>query len=413
MFTYVVRRLLLFIPTLVGATFLVFSLMYLAPISIEDVMIPPDGNMQPGARAERKAYLNARFGLDDPFLVQYGRWLNNVSPVGIPTWDFADPAVVEQRGERRAWREAVEKQFPNLGGQPLVDAVDAVEDLATAAGEIDFSPQAGDLKAGNPLKGSDLGYSFIFQRPSSELIAERLPVTLLLNLISTPIALLVSIVTGVWAAQHRGKWQDTLTGTLLLGLYSIPVIWAGVMLIGFLANEQFIRLFPASELYGLAAQQQPFFPSTGADGAFRPGFLLDATWHLVLPIVCLTYGQFAYLSKLARTGMLETLSADFVRTARAKGVSERKVIWQHAFRNTLGPLITALAGLLPAIIVGSVIVERIFTINGMGSLAVEALLRQDRELFLSLTAVTLVLTVVSYLLADLAYAAADPRVSYE
>ena len=413
MFTYVVRRLLLFIPTLVGATFLVFSLMYLAPISIEDVMIPPDGNMQPGARAERKAYLNARFGLDDPFLVQYGRWLNNVSPVGIPTWDFADPAVVEQRGERRAWREAVEKQFPNLGGQPLVDAVDAVEDLATAAGEIDFSPQAGDLKAGNPLKGSDLGYSFIFQRPSSELIAERLPVTLLLNAISIPIAVGVSILTGVYAARHRGKWQDSLVGTLLLGLYSIPVIWAGVMLIGFLANEQFIRLFPASELYGLAAQQQPFFPSTGADGAFRPGFLLDATWHLVLPIVCLTYGQFAYLSKLARTGMLETLSADFVRTARAKGVSERKVIWQHAFRNTLGPLITALAGLLPAIIVGSVIVERIFTINGMGSLAVEALLRQDRELFLSLTAVTLVLTVVSYLLADLAYAAADPRVSYE
>ena len=417
MFTYVLRRLMLFVPTILGATLLVFTLMYFAPVSIEDTMLPADGQMTPGARAEREAYLNARFGLDDPYLVQYLRWLNNVSPIGVPTWKYDDPEVVEQRSLRREYRAGVEVNIraeqPDIAPQALADAVDVVEEAAVDAGEIDFSPEAGDPRAGNPFKGSDLGYSFIFQRRSSELIAERLPVTLLLNAVSIPLALGVSILTGVFAARHRGTWRDVVSGTLLLGLYSVPVIWAGVLLIGYLANEQYLRWFPAAELNSLTGEQQPFFPSTAADGTWRRGFLLDSAWHMVLPVLCLTYAQFAYLSKLSRTSMLETLNADFVRTARAKGLAERTVIWQHAFRNALGPIITFLAALLPAIIAGSIVVERIFTINGMGSLVVESLLRQDRELFLSLTLITLLLTIVSYLLADLAYALADPRVSYD
>jgi peptide/nickel transport system permease protein len=417
MFTYIIRRLLLFVPTLVGATFLVFTLMYVSPASIEDTVLPPDGQMTPGARAEREAYLNARFGLDDPFIVQYLRWLNNVSPIGVVTWQYDDEPVIEQRAARRSWRAEVENELqaedPDLDGDALIEAVDEVEEAAVEAGEIDFSPAAGQPRWGeNPFKGSDLGYSFIFQRPTGDLIAERLPVTLMLNALSIPLALGVSIVLGVFAARHRGGWRDVVSGTLLLALYSIPVIWMGVMLIGFLANEQFVRWFPAAELSSLSGERMAFLPSTNAAGEWERGFLLDSLWHMVLPVLCLTYAQFAYLSKLTRTSMLETLGADFVRTARAKGLKESVVVWQHAFRNALGPLITFLAALLPAIIAGSIVVEEIFTINGMGSLLIQSLLRGDRELFLSLTAVTLLLTIISYLIADLAYAAADPRISY-
>ena len=143
------------------------------------------------------------------------------------------------------------------------------------------------------------------------------------------------------------------------------------------------------------------------------GFLADRLWHLVLPVVCLSYGGFAFLSKLVRTSMLENLLSDFARTARAKGVREHDVLWRHVFRNGLLPLITVSAGILPALLGGSVIVETIFSIDGMGKLAVEAVKGRDRELVLSLTLISGFLTLIGYLVADLCYAVADPRVSYE
>jgi peptide/nickel transport system permease protein len=150
-----------------------------------------------------------------------------------------------------------------------------------------------------------------------------------------------------------------------------------------------------------------------ARGHFMRGFLLDRLWHLVLPVLCLSYGGFAFLSKLTRTAVLENLLADYARTARAKGVKESDVLWRHVFRNSLLPLITVSATLLPGLLAGSVIVESIFSIDGMGKLAVEAVAGRDRELVLSVTLISGVLTLVGYLIADICYAIADPRVSYE
>jgi peptide/nickel transport system permease protein len=143
------------------------------------------------------------------------------------------------------------------------------------------------------------------------------------------------------------------------------------------------------------------------------GFLLDRLWHLVLPVICLSYGGFAFLAKLTRSAVLENLQSDFARTARAKGAPENIVLWRHVFRNSLLPLITVSAALLPGLLAGSVIVESIFSIDGMGKLAVEAVQTRDRELVLSITFVSGLLTLLSYLIADLCYAFADPRVSYE
>ena len=143
------------------------------------------------------------------------------------------------------------------------------------------------------------------------------------------------------------------------------------------------------------------------------GYLLDRLWHLVLPVIALSYGGLAFLAKLTRSSLLENLAADYARTARAKGVDEEAVLWRHVFRNSLLPLITVSATLLPSLLAGSVIVESIFSIDGMGKLAVEAVQTRDRELVLSVTLISGLLTLVGYLLADIAYAIVDPRVSYD
>ena len=148
-------------------------------------------------------------------------------------------------------------------------------------------------------------------------------------------------------------------------------------------------------------------------GDFVRGFLVDRIWHLILPVVCLTYGSFAFMTKLTRTAVLENLLSDYARTARAKGVSDRDVLWRHVFRNSLLPLITVSAALLPGLLSGSVIVESIFSIDGMGKLGVEAVKAKDRELVLSLTLVSGLLTLLGYLIADIFYAIVDPRVSYD
>jgi peptide/nickel transport system permease protein len=184
------------------------------------------------------------------------------------------------------------------------------------------------------------------------------------------------------------------------------------MLQGFLANQEIIRLFPTSGLHGLRADSMMFLPHFGENG-FAPGWLLDSLWHMVLPVFCLTYGGFAVLSKLNRGAVLENLRADFTRTARAKGVSEHDVLWHHVFRNSLIPLLTVAASLLPSLLGGSIIVESIFGIPGMGKLMIASIELKDQEVVMAVTLASGVLAMAGFLLADILYVIADPRISYE
>ena len=357
--TYLIRRLLLMIPTLIGVTMVVFFVIALSPGGIGASLLSSEGTMRPEERKVREAYLKARYDLDKPLIVQYLKWLNKVSPVGSkPTG----------QGFPHTWKVG--------------------------------------------LKVPDLGESFSFHRPVMDLIRESLPITLLLEGLSLPLIYLIAIWTGIQAARARGKLVDVGLGTILLGLYSVPEIWAGVMMIGFLTNKvSYVHWFPSNGLHDLLADAMPFLPSWGAAG-FQRGWLLDMIWHLCLPLICLSYGSFAFLSRLQRGALLETLGQDFVRTARAKGLSERVVLYRHAFRNGLMPLITVAANILPGLIGGSVIVETIFGINGMGKLTIDSVYARDRELLLSLTLIASLLQLVGNLLADLSYAVADPRVSF-
>ncbi len=460
MLNYILRRLLLMIPTLLGISLVVFITMAAAPGGISSQALVDDFGLNPQEKKALQDYYNRRYGLDQPAPMQYLRWLNNISPIGFEMQDNGD------------------------------------------YGRFSFT------------KGSDLGDSFRYGRKVVDLLQERLPITLLLNVLTIPIIYLISIMVGVHAARDRGGQFDVTSSVVMLALWSIPTMLTGVLLIGFFSNDQYWHWFPTSGLSDRQALDMPFLPhwsslndvlkffgaallglwvatlagrwpsklirtilallagvaltvwmvralpvdpaiwvyptvglfillplvalarsdfrglrigsfgvlgvcvgaALGAlwtDGGFVRGFLLDRVWHLILPVVCLSYGGFAFLARLTRSAMLENLQADFARTARAKGVAEKDVLWKHVFRNSLLPLITVSASLLPGLLGGSIIVESIFSIDGMGKLAVEAVTGRDRELVLSIALISGFLTLVGYLLADLMYAMADPRVSYE
>jgi len=360
MATYIVRRLLLMIPTLVGVTAVVFFVMALAPGGFGGTALGEGGAQTEGEDARRvREYFNKRYGLDQPPIVQYGRWLNQVSPVGFAV--NTDDGSLMLLSPQLKW--------PNLG---------------------------------ESLRG----------RPVVDLLIERLPITLLLNLISVPIIYIVAISTGVIAAKKQGGFFDVTSGVTFLALWSVPVMWVGVMMIGFLANTQYLQWFPTGGMNNLEADAMRFLPAV-TEAGFERGYLLDALWHLVLPVICLTYGGFAVLAKLTRASVLENASADYARTARAKGVAEREVLWQHVFRNSLLPLITVFAAILPSLFVGAVVVETIFSIPGLGKLGVEAAFMKDRELVMGTTLIGAMIGLSCEIGRDICYAIADPRVSYE
>jgi peptide/nickel transport system permease protein len=214
---------------------------------------------------------------------------------------------------------------------------------------------------------------------------------------------LVGVALGLWMANSHplSLTLNWLFWPLLLGSTLAVLAWTD------------FKLFRIAGLGFIGAGIGLLLAMNSLEAGFVRGYLFDNFWHLTLPILCLSYGGFAALAKLTRTAVLENLNSDYARTARAKGVAEKDVLWHHVFRNSLLPLITASAGLLPALMAGSLIVEQIFSIEGMGQLAIEAVKSRDRELVLSITYVSGFLTLIGYLLADFLYTLVDPRVSYE
>ena len=242
----------------------------------------------------------------------------------------------------------------------------------------------------------DFGDSIKHNRPVLELIKQRLPVTLMLNLLSFALVYMVALPVGAFSAVKQGGFFDRAGSLLLLVLWSVPIMWAGQMMI------MYLPWFPAGGLSGNNAETLAFFP-----------WLWDRLRHLILPVVCLAYPSFAYLSKQVRSSVLENFHHDYVRTARAKGLAETDVLVRHVFRNSLIPVVTITARLLTVMVGGSVIVERIFSIPGMGLLAFEAVTTRDYNVVMAVATMAGLLNMAGMLLADVAYAALDPRVSFE
>jgi len=239
-------------------------------------------------------------------------------------------------------------------------------------------------------------------RMVSDKLAERLPITLLLSFLAIIVAYLVAIPVGTYSALRPGSVVDRIITFALFVLYSLPSFWVAIMLIQLLCGVGILDLFP---LRGLT--------SPGSGEWSLPARALDLAHHLVLPVFCLSYVSFATLSRYQRSGMMETVRQDYIRTARAKGLTERAVIFGHALRNSVIPIITLLGLQIPYLIGGSVIVERVFGIEGMGLETFEAIRGRDHNWILAVSFLTALLTLFGILLSDILYAIVDPRISYE
>jgi peptide/nickel transport system permease protein len=229
-----------------------------------------------------------------------------------------------------------------------------------------------------------------------------LPITLFLIIITIIITYVIAIPIGIVSAVRKDSLFDKGSSLILFILYSLPSFWVGLLLLKYLSNAEFLNLFP---LGGISS-----------DWLVNPTFfqwLTDRMWHLILPIITLTYGSFAFLSRYSRANMLEVINQQYITTAKAKGLSEKRVVCVHAFRNSLIPLITLMATLLPALLGGSVIVEKIFTIPGLGKLAFDAIYTRNIPVIMAVTSISALLTLASILIADIMYSIVDPRIRLE
>jgi peptide/nickel transport system permease protein len=243
----------------------------------------------------------------------------------------------------------------------------------------------------------DFGESFQDHRPVSRRILEALPFTLGLNLLAFLLTIAIGVPLGVAQAERAGTLFDRISGGVFFLLYSMPSFWVAMLLITLFAVR--LEWLP---LFGVASDQIGRMGSGAA--------IADVARHAVLPLACLTYGSLAFFTGLVRSSVRETASMDYLLAARARGASRSQALWRHSFRNALLPLLTSLGLLLPGLLSGSVIIEQIFAWPGLGRLYFDAILSRDYPLILGLTFFTAVLTLASTLLADLLYAAADPRV---
>lgn len=262
----------------------------------------------------------------------------------------------------------------------------------------------GNGKNRHGLIRGDFGISYIDSQPIATKIWQKVGISFGLSLISIFLAYLISIPIGIYSAYRKDSAADKGMSLVLFILYSMPSFFVGTLLLLQFANPDNLSWFPVSGI------QDPtlFDPEWGFWTKLK-----HRMPFLILPIITYTYGSFAFLSRIMRVGMIDIVSQDYIRTARAKGLGEKKVILKHALRNSLLPVITVFASIFPMAIGGSIIIEVIFSIPGMGVEIYNSILNYDYPMIITVFTLSGFLTMVGYLVADLLYAVVDPRISYK
>ncbi|MEP6494015.1 MAG: ABC transporter permease [bacterium] len=247
------------------------------------------------------------------------------------------------------------------------------------------------------LRGQ-FGYSFAMHESVSKALAEAVPRTLLLGGVALGLSFLFGVVVGVLQAVGRGGWFDRISTSTLVVLYSLPDFWGALLIL--LIFAYWWPILPAGNIVD----------STLHDYLSGWGRIADRLKHLVLPVSALTLLTTAGVARFQRAAMLDVLPADYIRTARAKGLTEREVIWKHALRTALTPMVTLLGLALPGLLGGTLFIESVFSWPGMGQLAAAAISRRDYDLVTAVVVVGSVIVVIGNLIADVLHMAIDPRV---
>lgn len=490
MLAFLVRRLLLMIPTTLGVALVVFTIYHAAPGDPAQVMMGMGGSGEMGQDSDTEARIDGfrrEFGLDRSLAVQF---LNYIGPVNLmrdghswfttpytertsedvelaaggtavegrpleiprpPGTDkeefepYRDAARALARGEGLApllaenkklaypalFTELFERYRLRIGDAP-VEVERLTAGLAELSGaDVDLTPSAeegsrsdadraiarwfgwyytkgGGYRVRNTgerpwggLLALDLGKEMQSKTPVIEELGRRLSVTVPLALVSTLLSYLIALPLGIFSVRRQGTRVDGGVTVVLFVLYSIPTFWAGLMLI-LMFGKTMLGWLPVIGLHDKDA------------GDFGPWmYAWDTALHCVLPVATLTYGSLAYLSRQMRAGMLEVIRQDYIRTARAKGLAENVVIYKHALRNSMIPVLTLLASILPILIGGSIIVEAVFDIPGMGKYAFEGLLRRDFYIIMATTIFVGIMTQIGILLSDITYSLVDPRIRHD
>jgi len=343
-FSYLVRRLLLAIPTFLGITLVCFALTRVLPGGPVDIRLANLRGLGTGSAGgaqaarvvavteEQRRELNRQFGFDQPFFKQYLRWL---------------------------WRDAMGLRMASYD---------------------------------NP------------ERTAGALIASRFPVSLWFGITGFLLAYLVCIPLGMAKALRHGSRFDAATSLIVFAGYALPSFALGMLLKMLLCGtvENLWDFFPLGGFESAGAVALDFWPR-----------LADRAWHMVLPVACYVAGSFAMLTLLMKNSLLEQISADYIRTAFAKGASPRRALWGHAFRNALIPIATGFGGILSLLFAGSVIIERVFEIPGMGLLSLEAIIGRDYPVFMAILSLTTVLGLIGNIVSDLCYVLIDPRINFQ
>jgi peptide/nickel transport system permease protein len=376
--SYIIRRLLLFIPALIIISLLSFVISINAPGDpVERMMTVSGGSGETYSQSinqkEQYKYWQHRLGLD------------------LPVFYFGLHSLAEEEeSETKINRTVSWKNYVPVISFHLVNQYHR------------WLFGDGGITSKGVLRG-DFGTSYLTKQPISKVIGDKIGWSLFFTLISILLAYIISIPIGIKAAAKKDSRFDRTTSIIFFILYSLPTFWVATLLMMTFANTDALNIFPASGVK----------PVTGypADAGVFEKIKLSLP-YLLLPTICYTYSSFAFLSRVMRVSLIEILSQDFIRTARAKGLPEKIVLWKHALRNSLLPVITVFANIFPFAIGGSVILESIFTIPGMGSEIYSSIEAQNYPMIIAVFTITGFMTMLGYLISDILYAIADPRISY-
>lgn len=343
---YILRRLMMMIPTLFGITIVSFIIINLAPGSpIEQKLqaIRFGSGISGGSSAsstlsargdqgiseEVIEALKKQYGFDKPLLVRYGVWLKNIA-----TLDFGD--------------------------------------------------------------------SFTYEEPVIDVIASKFPVSLQFGVTSLILIYLVCVPLGVWKALKNGSSFDAASSVLLFITYSVPPVMLAILLIVFVAGDSYLGWLPIGGLYSDSYSELSLW-----------GKIQDRIAHFILPLICYVIGSFTFLTLLMKNSMLDVVKLDYIRTARAKGLDEKIVYLKHALRNALIPIVTGMSGILSIFFAGSLIIEQIFQLDGMGLLGLNAIKQRDYNVLMGLLFLQSILFLLGRLLVDLLYVVIDPRIDFK
>lgn len=430
---FVIRRILQSIPTLIGITLIAYFIMDIVPGNpLSQITLDP--NLSP---EQRNAIFEAN-GFNDPFFIKYFRWLTGDAPYTFnqePSWAVAlsngetviinakSGDVAEIRATDQMGQDVTDKTIRRgqAGDQP-VDA-NAAQEIALGAvtgaditvTEVGWLPyydafvlwqgrqlpiwRSGEIvgeevgTARGVLRG-DFGISYVSKKPTTQAIGIRIGATFELGMISLIVGLLIGIPVGVLAAVWQGSIFDQVTRIGAVLVSAIPVFWLGLILL--LVFGSWLQILPMGNRFPISLS-----------GDYSIG---DRIKHLILPVFTLSSFTIATFSRFMRASLLNVLNEDYVRTARAKGLSDRKVWFKHALRNAMIPIATILGPSLTGVLSGAVLTETIYSWPGMGALVVNSVTQQDYPVIMGIVLLFAVLTIVGYLISDILYAVFDPRI---